>query len=106
MQDVTDRHQVEADLREKTTLLERAQQVAKIGSWVIDLKQGTLLWSPSLASMLGEEESGIVRSSAEFRARYVHEDDVERWSAVDGPRLRRGRRVHDREPACGARTGR
>ncbi|HKI92103.1 MAG TPA: PAS domain-containing protein [Gaiellaceae bacterium] len=82
MQDVSDRQKAEAGLREQTKLLERAQQVAKIGTWVIDLVEGTLLWSPALAAMLGEREDGIVRSSAEFRARYVHEDDVERWSAT------------------------
>ena len=81
IQDVTERREAEARAREQTALLERAQEVAKIGSFVVDYARHRLHWSTALASMLGEEpESRPVQTSSEFHERYVHEDDVDRWS--------------------------
>ena len=91
MQDVTERRQADAKIREQAALLERAQEIAKIGSFVVDVEHRTGRWSPTLATMLGEQpDAEAVHSSEEFRLRHVHEDDRDRWTEVSERAYRDG----------------
>jgi PAS domain S-box-containing protein len=44
--DMTERKKRERQLQERTTLLERAQQVGKMGHWTYDLLTQEMVWSP------------------------------------------------------------
>ncbi len=125
--DVTDRRRAEAELRAKTALLERAQQVAKLGSYDVDLRIRRVTVSPELARVLGLPEQTLETSLDEFRRRFVAEDDQAALAAgaeaayrVGGPvhapgrpdaarrragdrhvRARRGRGRHRRHPGPG-----
>ncbi len=51
--DITERKQAEAALRQSEAELKESQRVARLASWSLDLKSGTLLWSDELYRMLG-----------------------------------------------------
>lgn len=43
--DITERHQLEADLKRTKSMLEQTNGAAKIGAWEVDLKSGAIFWS-------------------------------------------------------------
>lgn len=51
--DITDRKKIEVALRESQKDLNRAQAVAKTGSWRLDTRQNVLFWSDETYSMFG-----------------------------------------------------
>lgn len=51
--DVTGRQQLEAALRGRTSDLEQAQRLAKMGSWVLHIASGDVEWSTPLYDMFG-----------------------------------------------------
>ena len=73
--DVTDRRRAETELRAKTALLERAQEVAKLGSYDIDLRTRRITASPELARVLGLPGQVIETTVDEFRRRFIDSDD-------------------------------
>ncbi len=73
--DVTQRHQLEVDLRRSEEGLTRAQSVAQVGSWILDIPNGKLQWSAETYRMFGVPPSQDVEQ-ADFAA-IVHPDDVE-----------------------------
>ena len=82
--DITDRRRAEAELRAKTTLLERAQQVAKLGSYDIDLRARRITASPELARVLGLPGQALEATVDEFRRRFVYADDPASAAAEAG----------------------
>ena len=50
--DVTEQQRLEAALRGRTSDLEQAQRLAKMGSWVLDVDTGAVEWSAPLCDML------------------------------------------------------
>ncbi|RAJ97464.1 PAS domain S-box-containing protein [Larkinella arboricola] len=44
--DITDRHQLEADLKWTKQMLDQTNEVARIGIWDVDLLRNTVYWSP------------------------------------------------------------
>ncbi|MBL8450148.1 MAG: CHASE domain-containing protein [Dechloromonas sp.] len=53
LMDITDRRQAEAALRSSEAMLQRAQSVARIGSWELDVQSGRLSWSAETYRIFG-----------------------------------------------------
>jgi PAS domain S-box-containing protein len=86
VEDVSERRQAEAarelalaQLSEKTDLLARAHEVAKLGTFVIDSRARTMLVSAELARMLSAGEEPFEISVEQYRDTFVHPDDRE-WT--------------------------
>ena len=52
-QDITERRQVDEKLKESLSLLQIAEEVARLGGWSIDLDQNRVLWSDVVADIHG-----------------------------------------------------
>lgn len=74
--DITKRHQLEMQLRDKQNRLEDAQKQAKLGYWRRDFDSGEGEWSAELYRLLGYEPYSVPSNHEFFMAR-VHPDDVE-----------------------------
>ncbi|MGD9943136.1 MAG: EAL domain-containing protein [Burkholderiaceae bacterium] len=57
---------------------EASEGLASIGSWVHDLRQNTMHWSPGAFRLFGIETQAGVPSPREFLQR-IHPNDVQRW---------------------------
>jgi two-component system cell cycle sensor histidine kinase/response regulator CckA len=77
LRDMAETRRRDAELRESQYLLEEAQSVAHIGSWVWDVERDTLVWSKETHRIFGIDESAFDGRVATFNAR-VHPDDFER----------------------------
>jgi PAS domain S-box-containing protein len=81
--DITVRKQTEAELRESEARLKRSQEIARLGSWELDLVNNTLTWSAEVYRIFGLKPQ-------EFDATYeafldaAHPDDR---ASVDGEEL-------------------
>jgi PAS domain S-box-containing protein len=74
--DVTEFVKKETELRRTAELLNQAQQIAGLGSWIWDIHDDTLEWSETLCSIVGVEVKSELRLSR-FLER-VHPDDQAR----------------------------
>jgi PAS domain S-box-containing protein len=72
--DVSDRYQAEESLRKMTAHLERAQQIAHLGSWERDFITDTLMWSRETLNIFGLSPDTPITYDTFMR--YVHPDDV------------------------------
>jgi PAS domain S-box-containing protein len=57
--------------------LEEAQRIAKVGSWVWDLRTNEVTWSDQLYRILGVENKGQALTADDFY-KYIHPDDIDR----------------------------
>ena len=84
VRDLTERLRLEGALRETNADLRRAQAVAKVGSWRLDLEQGEISWSAETYRIFDVPE-GTSMTYETFLAR-VHPDDRgrvdQRWQAA------------------------
>jgi PAS domain S-box-containing protein len=76
-QDITERRNEEDRLRRSEALLAQAEQLATMGSWELDLQNGSVTWSDEIFRMLGLDPRHTV-PSMELRERMIHSDDFER----------------------------
>lgn len=78
IRDISDRKRIEYELVESQTLLQKAQSVAQMGSWISDVNfNGKLIWSKEIFKIfnLNEEEfDGRVETFFKF----VHPDDIQK----------------------------
>ncbi len=74
--DITETKQNEEELLRKNQQLNRAEQLAKIGSWVLRPKIGEFIWSKNLYEIYGFEV-GTVMDFDKFMT-CIHPDDIER----------------------------
>jgi PAS domain S-box-containing protein len=86
IEDISERKQAGAEralalaqLREKTDLLARAHEVAKLGAFVVDTRSRTVALSAEVARMLAAGDEPFEISVEEYRRTFVHPDDRE-WS--------------------------
>ncbi|HZQ82746.1 MAG TPA: PAS domain-containing protein [Gaiellaceae bacterium] len=77
--DITDRKRAETELREKTAVLERAHDLAKLGSFTVDLATRRTHGSRETAHLLGCE-GPFTLGLEEFRERFVPEDVRDAWA--------------------------
>jgi len=90
LRNAIERKRAEGALRESQELLERAQQVAHVGSWVSGPAPGDrLTWSREAFRIFGVEESGFDGRLESFFAR-VHPEDAEAVRRASEAAIRRG----------------
>lgn len=81
---IEERKRVEAELRRSEENLNRAQALAKIGSWFLDIRAGRLEWSDQTCRIFGVQP-GIPLAVDDFTRR-VHPDDaplvLSAWNAA------------------------
>jgi diguanylate cyclase (GGDEF)-like protein/PAS domain S-box-containing protein len=74
VQDVTEKHRTEQALREAQCELNKAQEIARLGSWVLDSSTHEIRWSDQEYRNFGLEPQSLIPSLDAFLAR-VHPDD-------------------------------
>jgi PAS domain S-box-containing protein len=94
--DITERKEAEQALRESKERLGRAQEIAHLGSWELDVASNRLTWSDEVYRIFGLRPQ-------EFGATYeaflecVHPDDRDAVDAAYSDSLRQGRDVYEIE---------
>ncbi len=82
--DMTARKQIELSLQRSEATLQRAQEIAQIGSWFLDVPSGNLEWSLEVYRIFGVDPHEKM-TMGRFQA-CLHPDDVERvlgaWNAA------------------------
>ncbi len=81
IQDITERKQAEEALRESGRRLKRAEEVAHLGHWRLDLGTGLVTWSDELYRIFGVAPETF-RPSAGSYLEFVHPGDRESSSRV------------------------
>lgn len=76
--DITERKQLESVLEEKITLMENSQELARLGSYRIDIPSKTIFLSPEMAVLYGADRMTISLPLEEYRKRFYFPDDFER----------------------------
>jgi len=86
IEDINERKQAEAEhasalaqLRDKSNFLARAHTVAKLGTFEVDTRARTVAISAEFARMLAAGDEPFELPLDEYRATFVHPDDLE-WS--------------------------
>jgi PAS domain S-box-containing protein len=85
--DFTDRQRVVEELRSSEERLNRAQQIAHLGSWDIDRVNGRVTWSSETYRILGHEP-GEVRPSYQTFLDCVHSADRAKFDAAHAQSMR------------------
>ncbi len=83
--DISPQKRVEEQLRRSQTDLNRAQAVARVGSWVWTLKNDQLEWSDEMYGIFGIAREHFSGKIPDIIAQRVHPDDsasVEKWTAT------------------------
>jgi PAS domain S-box-containing protein len=88
--------QINAELRESQERLKRAQEIAHLGSWELDLVKNRLTWSDELYRILGLKPQAVQASREAFLAR-VHPDDRAAVDAAYSSSLRENRDTYESE---------
>ncbi|MCB0032597.1 MAG: PAS domain S-box protein, partial [Anaerolineales bacterium] len=74
VRDITEQRQAEEELRWQEAQLRQTQQLAKLGSWTLDLATGAETWSDILYDIFGVSQD--VSPSYDLYAQLVHPDDL------------------------------
>ncbi|MGD9940326.1 MAG: PAS domain S-box protein [Clostridia bacterium] len=73
--DVSDEYALEAALRSSESELKKAQQVARLGSWVWHIQQNRLEWSDQMFTIFGLDKDGFSGDLTQVIAGFIHPDD-------------------------------
>jgi PAS domain S-box-containing protein len=88
LQDITDRHRIELELRARELQDETAHALAALGSWEIDFATGERAWSDQLCRILGIEREALPRPDKDSLLQVVHPDDHAKVIAAQQAALR------------------
>jgi PAS domain S-box-containing protein len=94
--DVTDRHLAEQALRDSEERLRRAQEIAHLGSWELDLVSNRLTWSDEVYRVFGLTPDGFGANYEAFLDA-VHPDDRAAVDAAYSASLAEGRDSYEIE---------
>lgn len=81
--DVTARKKDHAALRKSEALLDKAEEIGKMGCWELNLETGEGIWSESLYRLLGLDPNGPRMDKERFLA-LIHPDDRDRVVSIPG----------------------
>ncbi|HYC01238.1 MAG TPA: PAS domain S-box protein [Candidatus Limnocylindrales bacterium] len=73
--DISERIEMEQELRRNQALLDEAQQMARLGNWEWDVVSGRRYWSPELYRLLGYEPDSGPPPTFESYTEHVPEED-------------------------------
>jgi two-component system cell cycle sensor histidine kinase/response regulator CckA len=90
-QDITARKEADEKLRQSEAGLVRAQRIARLGSWELDLESGALEWSNETYRIFGLKAETGQPTREQFIER-VHPEDRERLQSMVA------KAIHDRQP--------
>ncbi len=90
VRDITERKRAEQALRKSEAGLARAQRIARLGNWELDLRTDTLAWSDETYRLFGLNRSQH-QCSKELFFSCVHPDDREMVRESVGETLRTGK---------------
>jgi len=94
--DITERKQAEESLRESEQRLKRAQEIAHLGSWELDLVNNRLTWSDQVYRIFGLRPQEFVATYETF-LEAVHPDDRAAVDTAYSESLREGRDAYEIE---------
>jgi PAS domain S-box-containing protein len=88
--DITERKQMEAALRRSAASLNRAQEIAHLGSWELELAENRLTWSDEVYRIFGLEPQEFAATYDAFLER-VHPDDRDAVDSAYSNSIREGK---------------
>ncbi|HLO14614.1 MAG TPA: PAS domain S-box protein, partial [Anaerolineales bacterium] len=94
--DITDRKQMEAELRESEKLLNKGQEIAHLGSWELDVVCNILTWSDEVYRIFGFQSQAFVATYEAF-LEAVHPDDRQAVDSAYSGSLCEGRDTYEIE---------
>lgn len=94
MRDISERKQWEAALEENSARLKRAEQIAHLGSWELDLRADQLTWSDEVYRIFGLEPQAFVATYPAF-LEAVHPDDRAAVDEAYSSSIREGRAAYE-----------
>jgi PAS domain S-box-containing protein len=94
--DLTERKRVEEALRESEARLKRSQEMAKLGSWELDLVHNNLTWSDEVYRIFGHQPQEFGSTYEAFLSA-VHPDDRAAVDAAYSASVREGRDTYEIE---------
>jgi len=96
VRDITDSKRAEEALRDSEEQLKRAEEIAHLGSWELDLLRNRLAWSDEVYRIFGLQPQEF-RASYESFLEYVHPDDRAAVNAAFSDSVREGRNTYEIE---------
>lgn len=94
--DITERKQMEEELRESENRMNKSQEIAHLGSWELDLMNNRLTWSDEVYRIFGLQPQEFGATYEAF-LRAVHPDDRAAVDAAYSGSLREGRDTYEIE---------
>jgi PAS domain S-box-containing protein len=91
VQDITERLRISQDLNHQKALLEQAEAMAGLGSWLYDTTTQNIWWSRQMYRNIGREETEGPPSDLGGYLDCLHPDDRERVEAFMQAKPKRGR---------------
>jgi len=81
-QDITERKEAEEMLHEQTALLSSAQRIGRMGSWVLDLRDGRLVWPDVTCDLFGVSPATFP-GTFEYFYSLILAEDLPAYDAAD-----------------------
>lgn len=89
-QNISDKKNLESELKKRNRDLVNAQSLAKIGSWSFDVESGEIKWSKEMFNIFPEKiENG--EPNFEKHRSTIHPEDIELWDKTVGKCLEDGK---------------
>ncbi len=89
--DITERKRTEEALRESEERLTKAEEIAHLGSWEMDVATGKSVWSDEFFRICGLEP-GTLEPTADLGMQIIHPDDREAAAEVVRRAIEKGKR--------------
>jgi len=81
IQDVTDRKHQEGEIKKNAGILERAQQIAHVGNWALEIKNKGFQWSDEVFRIFGYEPKDF-KPTMHWVIYHAHNEDKEKVRAA------------------------